>query len=118
MLPVGADAAEGLDRPVDAADERLSVAVSSSSTRPAGLMTKTPATATARLLHRHHHARPRLAKENPHRGHRRIHGALATTGIAIAPASVWVISKCHGVEPSPRRSGPIWAEFLAARAKG
>ncbi len=39
-------------------------------------------------------------------------------GIPIAASSVWAILKRHGVEPSPRRSGPTWAEFLAAQAKG
>jgi len=60
----------------------------------------------------------RLAKENPTWGYRRIHGELATMGIAIAASSVWARLKRHGVEPSPRRSGPTWAEFLAAQAKG
>ncbi|MHB1519603.1 MAG: hypothetical protein ACYCYQ_15205, partial [Acidimicrobiales bacterium] len=59
-----------------------------------------------------------LAKENPTWGYRRIHGELATMGIVIAPSSVWAILKRHGVEPSPRRSGPTWAEFLATQAKG
>ena len=39
-------------------------------------------------------------------------------GIVIAASSVWAILKRHGVEPSPRRSGPTWAEFLATQAKG
>jgi putative transposase len=39
-------------------------------------------------------------------------------GITIAPSSVWAILKRHGIEPSPRRSGPSSAEFLAAQAKG
>ncbi len=60
----------------------------------------------------------RLAKENPNWGYRRIHGELATMGIVIAASSVWAILKRHGVEPSPRRSGPTWAEFLSAQAKG
>jgi putative transposase len=60
----------------------------------------------------------RFAKENPNWGYRRIHGELVTMGIVIAPSSVWAILKRHGVEPSPRRSGPTWAEFLAAQAKG
>ncbi len=60
----------------------------------------------------------RLAKENPAWGYRRIQGELATMGIVIAPSSVWAILKRHGVEPSPRRSGPTWAEFLNAQAKG
>jgi len=60
----------------------------------------------------------RLAKENPQWGYRRIHGELATMGIVIAASSVWAILKRHGIDPSPRRSGPTWAEFLAAQAKG
>jgi len=60
----------------------------------------------------------RLAKENPNWGYRRIHGELATLGIDIAPSSVWAILQRHGVEPSPRLSGPTWAEFLSAQAKG
>jgi len=60
----------------------------------------------------------RLAKENPTWGYRRIHGELATMGIVIAPSSVWAILKRHGVEPSPRRSGPSWPQFLVAQAKG
>jgi len=60
----------------------------------------------------------RLAQENPQWGYRRIHGELATMGIVIAPSSVWAILKRHGIDPSPRRSGPTWAEFLAAQAKG
>lgn len=69
-----------------------------------------PKGTTARVL--------RLANENPTWGYRRIQGELATMGIAIAASSVWGILKRYGVEPSPRRSGPIWAEFLAAQAKG
>jgi putative transposase len=60
----------------------------------------------------------RLAKENPTWGYRRVHGELATMGIVIAASSVWAILKRHDIEPSPRRSGPTWAEFLAAQAKG
>jgi len=60
----------------------------------------------------------RLAKENPQWGYRRIHGELATMGVVIAASSVWAILKRHGIDPSPRRSGPTWAEFLAAQAKG
>ena len=69
-----------------------------------------PAGTTALIL--------RLAKENPAWGYRRIQGELATMGIPIAASSVWAILKRHGIEPSPRRSGPTWAEFLAAQAKG
>jgi putative transposase len=61
---------------------------------------------------------PRLAKENPQWGYRRIHGELATMGIVIAASSVWATLKRYGVDPSPRRSGPTWTELLAAQAKG
>ncbi len=60
----------------------------------------------------------RLAKENPYWGYRRIHGELATMGIVLAPSSVWAILKRHGIEPSPRRTGPTWSEFLTSQAKG
>ena len=60
----------------------------------------------------------RLAKENPTWGYRRIHGEPATMGIVVAPSSVWAVLKRHGIAPSPRRSGPTWAEFLAAQASG
>jgi putative transposase len=59
-----------------------------------------------------------LAKENPAWGYRRIQGELATMGISIALSSVWAILKRHDIDPSPRRSGPTWAEFLTAQAKG
>jgi hypothetical protein len=31
---------------------------------------------------------------------------------------VWAILKHHRTDPAPRRSGPTWAEFLQAQAKG
>ena len=49
-------------------------------------------------------------------GYRRIHGELATTGVRLAPSSVWAILRRHGIEPAPRRSGPTWSEFLRAQA--
>src|ERR1039457_1812976 len=58
----------------------------------------------------------RLAKENPMWGYRRIHGELATMGVRLAPSSVWAILRRHGIESSPRRKGPSWAEFLRAQA--
>ena len=60
----------------------------------------------------------RLARENPTWGYRRICGELATMGIVLAPSSVWAILKRRGIDPVPRRSGPTWAEFLRAQAKG
>jgi putative transposase len=58
----------------------------------------------------------RLAKENPTWGYRRIQGELATMGVRLAPSSVWEILRRHCIEPTPRRSGPTWSEFLRAQA--
>jgi len=58
----------------------------------------------------------RLARENPTWGYRRIHGELATMGVRLAPSSIWTILRHHGIEPSPIRIGPTWAEFLRAQA--
>jgi len=58
----------------------------------------------------------RLARENPTWGYRRIHGELARMGVVLAPSSVWAILRHHGVDPSPTRSGPTWAEFLRTQA--
>jgi putative transposase len=58
----------------------------------------------------------RLARENSNWGYRRIHGELATMGIGLAPSSVWAILRRHGIDPSPRRNGPTWIEFLRCQA--
>ena len=59
----------------------------------------------------------RLARENPTWGYRRIHGELTTMGVRLAPSSVWTILRRHGIEPTPRRLGQTWAEFLRVQAK-
>jgi putative transposase len=58
----------------------------------------------------------RLATENPTWGYRRIHGELATMGIAVGASTVWSILERHGIDPAPRRTGPTWQEFLKAQA--
>ena len=58
----------------------------------------------------------RLARENPTWGYRRIQGELATMGVVLAPSSVWAILRRNGIDPSPMRSGPTWAEFLSSQA--
>src|SRR5437588_4118191 len=50
----------------------------------------------------------RLAAENPSWGYRRIHGELAVLGYRFAPSTVWSILKRAGIDPAPRREGPIW----------
>lgn len=56
----------------------------------------------------------RLATENPTWGYRRIHGEVAGLGAS----SVWAILERHGIDPAPRRTGPTWAKFLTAQARG
>ena len=58
----------------------------------------------------------RLAWENPSWGYRRIQGEMAIMGVVLAPASVWIILRRHGVDPSRMRTGPTWAEFLRSQA--
>jgi putative transposase len=36
-------------------------------------------------------------------------------GVRLAPSSVWAILDRHGIGPTPRRSGPTWAEFLRSQ---
>ena len=50
--------------------------------------------------------------------YRRVHRELATMGIKVTSSSIWAILKRYDLEPSPRRSGPTWAEFLRVQAKG
>ena len=59
-----------------------------------------------------------LAEENPTWGYRRIHGEMAGLGYQLAPSTVWELLKRAGIDPSPRRSGATWSQFLAAQAKG
>jgi transposase len=59
----------------------------------------------------------RLATENPTWGYRRIHGELAGLGYQIGASTVWNILHAAGVDPSPRRAGPSWTEFLQAQDK-
>jgi hypothetical protein len=58
----------------------------------------------------------RLATENPTWGYRRLHGELAGLGYQIGASTVWKILHTAGVDPSPRRAGPSWTEFLLAQA--
>jgi putative transposase len=60
----------------------------------------------------------RLATENPGWGYRRITGVLAGMGCQIGASTVWMIPKRAGIDPSPRRCGPTWGEFLGAQASG
>ena len=56
----------------------------------------------------------RPAKENPLRGHRRIHSELTKLGVAVAPSTVWKILRARG-----HRSGsaPVGPSLAAAPAR-
>jgi hypothetical protein len=58
-----------------------------------------------------------MARDNPPRGYRRIHGELTGLGYKLAPSTVWQILKNAGIDPAPRRSGQTWRAFLASQAK-
>ena len=60
----------------------------------------------------------RLATENSTSGYRRSHGELARLGYQIGASTVWKILRSAGLDPSPRRTGPSWAEFLRADPHG
>ena len=59
----------------------------------------------------------RLATENPTWGYRRVHGELAGLGYQIGASTVWKTLNAAGIDPSPRRSGPTWSQFLHAQAQ-
>ncbi|WP_405475996.1 integrase core domain-containing protein [Streptomyces sp. NBC_00009] len=59
-----------------------------------------------------------MATENSTWGYRRIAGELAGLGRPVGASTVWAILKKAGVDPTPRRSGPTWAEFLRSQAVG
>jgi putative transposase len=58
----------------------------------------------------------RLATENPTWGYRRIHGELAGLGYQIGASTVWKILNNAGIDPSTRRAGPSWTDFLRTQA--
>jgi len=59
----------------------------------------------------------RLARENPTRGHRRIHGEIIGLRYQLSPATVWNMLDRARIDPSPRRTGPTWRWLCTMQAK-
>jgi putative transposase len=58
----------------------------------------------------------RLARENPSRGYRRLHGELLVLGVKVAASTVWEILQEGGIDPAPERTTSTWADFLRSQA--
>lgn len=58
----------------------------------------------------------RLAKENPRWGYLRIRGELKKLGHDLPASTIRDILRRAGIDPSPRREGPSWSEFLRRQA--
>ena len=59
----------------------------------------------------------RMADENPTWGYRRVHGELHRLGHTVAASSVWKILRDAGIDPTPNRTGPTWAQFIRSQAR-
>ena len=59
----------------------------------------------------------RMATENPTWGYRRVHGELHRLGHRVAASTVWKLLRDAGIDPTPNRTGPSWAQFLRSQAK-
>ena len=62
--------------------------------------------------------RHRLARENPARGYRRVHGELSRLGHRISEATVRRILRARRRRPTHRSLGTSWRAFLRTQADG
>jgi putative transposase len=59
---------------------------------------------------------PRLARENPHWGYRRIVGELKAVGVSVSATSVRKVLLEAGLQPAPERGHSSWRTFLRQQA--
>jgi putative transposase len=59
---------------------------------------------------------PRLARENPHWGYKRLVGELKGLGISVSATSVRKVVLAAGLRPAPGRGHSSWRAFLHAQA--
>ena len=60
----------------------------------------------------------RLARENPARGYRRVHGELCRLGHQVSEATVRRILCTRRHQPVPQNAGTSWRAFLRTQAQG
>jgi transposase InsO family protein len=79
-----------------------------------------PARPIRPTVHPRRPPRPRRppGHRDPTWGYRRVHGELTGLGYQIGASTIWTILHSAGIDPSPRRAGSTWPEFLRAQACG
>jgi len=46
-----------------------------------------------------------------------VHGELCRLGYRVAASSIWKILRAGGIDPTPNRTGPAWAEFIGSQGR-
>jgi hypothetical protein len=57
-----------------------------------------------------------MARENPGGGYQRIYGELLALGDRVGASTVQRVLRRLRIPPAPRRSRPVWRQFLRVQA--